>query len=147
MSLLYKSISFADSPLSLTASGVDAINQNQNALVLDINASGGAIVINLPSITSLMFGSGASLSGAGALRNGAFVGGGAMSFYINGNRTAGANPITINAYNVNTPSEVDQDNICGQASATIGLLVGTCFHLFISGRHSWCILQCVPQLS
>lgn len=151
MGLLYKSVVFADSPLSLTALTLDAINQNQNSLVLDVNTTLGAIVINLPSITSLMFGNGATLNGSGALVGGLNnVGAGGLSFYINGNivgqDVAGANGITVNAYRVNTASQVDLDVICGQNSATIGGVghdVGTCFQIFITGRHSWCVLQCV----
>jgi len=152
MALLYKSIAFADSPLTLTASSVDSLNQNQNSLILDVDITLGSIVINLPSITSLMFGTGSTLNGSGTLvGGGTFTGGGGMSFYINGNILAqdvgGANDITFNAYQVNDPSaEVDVDLICGGASALVGGVghdVGTCFQVFITGRHSWCVLQCV----
>jgi hypothetical protein len=143
MGLMYKSVSFADSPLNLTSTGLDAINANQNSLILDINATGGAIVINLPSITSLVFGNGSRLNASGTLiGGGTFSGGGGMSFYINGTRIAGLAPITFNAYNVNTLLEVDQDIICGQASFGVPAVLNACFTLFISGRHSWCAMSC-----
>ncbi len=71
MSLLFKRVTSADSPLNLLASNLDAINRNQNALVLDLDISGGSIVINLPTIESLILGE--NNDGAGA-----------MTFYISG---------------------------------------------------------------
>ena len=152
MALLYRSLVFADSPLTLTAANLDVINSNQNALIIDANITLGTIVINLPSITSLLYGAGARLNGAGALTTGAGIGAGGFSFYINGNivaqDVAGANQITFNPYRVNTAAEVDLDVICGLTNAIVGGVghdVGTCFQLFITGRHSWCILQCVAH--
>ena len=68
---LYKSISFADSPLVLSPSNLDALNANQNSLVLDCDLSTGSIVLNLPTIESLIVGE----NGNGA---------GGMTFYIKG---------------------------------------------------------------
>jgi len=131
MALMYRSVVFADSPFNPTATEGDWINTNQNSLVLDLNTTDGAIVINLPSIDSLLYGTNAGKGG--------------FTFFIKGNivaqDVAGANDVTINAYN----SQGNTDLICGAASASVGGVghdVGTCFHLFIAGLHSWCIHQC-----
>lgn len=70
MPLMYKKLKATDSPVNLSSTNIDAINANQNSLVLDFDISGGSINVNLPSIQSLLFGIN---SGAGA-----------MTFYIKG---------------------------------------------------------------
>jgi hypothetical protein len=142
----YKKITTLDSPLNLTATLLDALNINQNSLVLDIDATG-AVTINLPSITSMLFGQGATLDALGVPKNQTGVGAGAFSFYINGTRIAGVAAITINTYSVSNSTEVDMDNICGAVSASVPALVGSCFQLSISGRHSWCLFSCTPVVS
>jgi hypothetical protein len=147
MGLLYKRISHVDSPLTLTGANLDDLNSNQNSLVLDVDLSAGEVVMNLPSLTELIFGAGSTLNGSGGLiGGGGFDGGGGMSFYINGNIVAGhGSSFTVNAYQVSSPSELDVDTICGQSTFVIpaGHEIGTCFQIFITGRHSWCALTCV----
>jgi hypothetical protein len=153
--MLYKNVTVLTNPLNLTATLLDALNINQNSLVLDIDTTAkttattppvvvpaGAINIYLPSITSLMFGQGCTLNSLGVPINQTAVGAGAFSFYINGNRKAGSDAITLYAYSVSNSEEVDQDVICGAATAVVPVTVGSCFQAFITGRHSWCMLAC-----
>lgn len=71
----YKRVSSVNSPLNLTASSLDALNVSQNGLALDIDLSTGNVVINLPSITSLLFGGSNGNPNSGA---------GGFTFYIRG---------------------------------------------------------------
>jgi hypothetical protein len=120
----YKSLIFADSPVTLGASGSDSdnLNWNQNSLVIDFNTTGGVIVLNLPTISSLLFATNQN-SGAGA-----------MSFYIKGFNN-GINEVSI------VPAQ--GDDVCGVSSASVGGRGYTaCFHLFISGINRWGLLSC-----
>lgn len=127
--MLYKSIAFANSPFHLTSADIDAINANQNSLIMDCDLTLD-VTLNLPSINSLLFGSNTNASTVSG------VGGGGMSFYIKGNINRGANNLRI------VPAS--GDDICGVSSATIAGL-GSCFHLFISGIHRWGLLTCVGE--
>jgi hypothetical protein len=120
--LLYKRIAFADSPFNPTATQGEWINANQNSLSLDCDTTAGDIIVNLPTINSLIYGT----------NNGA----GGLSFYIKGNIVAGANNLTFAAGS--------GDSICGVSSTSIGVnRTGSCFHLFVAGRNIWGFLSCI----
>lgn len=131
MSLLYKSIAFADSPFVLTSAGLDDLNNNQNSLILDVDTSGGNVEIQLPSITSLLFGGSNGNANCGA---------GAFTFYMNVNISVAGNGVTFTPFS----GVGDQDFICGSSTGERAPAPpqGGCFKLFIAGRHQWGLFFC-----
>jgi hypothetical protein len=129
--MLYKTITPADSPVNLTATAIDAINSNQNSLVLDVSVHLGSVVINLPSINSLLNNSDSGTTNA--------VGAGGFSFFIKGNIYANApSPTALQFVAANG------DDICGAPSQATGT-AGTCFHIFIAGLNRWGMLVCAAR--
>lgn len=128
--MLYKKLTFADSPFTFTSAILSAINANQNSLVMDFDTTGGNIIVNLPSINSLLFASNTNASTVSG------VGGGGMSFFMRANILTGGHNVTVVA--------ASGDDVCGVASASIGLnRNGSCFHVFIAGLHRWAFLSCI----
>jgi hypothetical protein len=130
MSLLYKDISSATTPIvNLSATDIDAINANQNSLVLDLHLPV-PMTINLPSIASLLNSTNPNSAPSGA---------GAMTFFVKGNIVSNVTTIPVTGV---TLVPALGDDICG---STVGMPVsgiGTCFHLFIAGIHRWGYLVC-----
>jgi hypothetical protein len=128
MGFLYKDLSSATTPIvNLASTDIDAINANQNSLVLDLHLPV-PMTINLPSIASLLNSSNPNSAPSGA---------GAMTFFIKGNIVTNFAP----AGNVTLVPALG-DDICGRTIGTSVAGVGTCFHLFIAGIHRWGLLVC-----
>jgi len=135
---MYRPIVAVTTPVVTLTQDADAINAGQCLQVLDIdmNSGGGSnLTLNLPSLTSVFFGTNTPPSSGG-------IGAGSTMYKIQGTINAGAFPkqLTINAHN----TEGDSDTICGNNTVVLSG-VGTSFIIWIAGRHTWGIQVCTAN--